>query len=135
MKPLAALLLAVSLHAVDAPRARRARPVPPAARYDELARQADAAREENRIADAIDLYRKALRLRSSWKEGQWYLGTLLYDQDRCAEARLPLRRFVALESMSAPGWALLGLCDFQTAEYKAAYTNLNRALTLGSTLR
>ena len=62
-----------------------------------LASQANQAREQNRIGDAVRLYGQALEVQPSWKEGLWYMGTLLYQQDQFASARDVLRRFVAEE--------------------------------------
>ncbi len=99
--------------------------------FDELARQADQARQADRSSDAIALYRQALRLRPDWPEGQWYLATLLYESQGYAEARDILRRFVAADATTAPGWALLGLCEFKTREYARSLVHLQRGLNIG----
>src|SRR5262245_43640900 len=49
--------------------------------FDKVASRAEAARQEDRTGEAIDLYRKGLSLRPRWAEGWWYLGTLLYERD------------------------------------------------------
>ena len=46
-----------------------------------IAKEADAAREANRMPDAIALYRKGVAIKPYWEEGWWYLGTLYYDLD------------------------------------------------------
>ena len=104
---------------------------PPAAPFAQVSKQAAAAREANRLDDAVRLYRESVRLRPNWTEGWWYLGTLLYDQDRYPEARSALRRFTALDPKAGPGWALLGLCEFETKEYRQAGEHLERARKLG----
>ena len=43
--------------------------------------RAEAAREAGRLDEAVSLYRKALALRPTWKDGWWALGTILYEQD------------------------------------------------------
>ncbi|HVN20498.1 MAG TPA: hypothetical protein VMU05_17060, partial [Dongiaceae bacterium] len=63
--------------------------------FSELSEAADKAREENRDDDAIRLYRQALGLQPSWKQGLWFLGMLLYDKDQYSEVRDLMRRFVA----------------------------------------
>src|SRR5689334_673873 len=47
--------------------------------FDTLAAQASAAREADKVNEAIGLYRQALAIRPSWAEGWWFLGTLYYD--------------------------------------------------------
>jgi len=46
--------------------------------FKNLAEQAAQASEENRLAEAVGLYRKALALRPHWTEGWWSLATLPY---------------------------------------------------------
>ena len=85
--------------------------------FDQLSKSADKARAENRDDQAIRLYEHALSLRPLWKEGLWYLSTILYDKERYANARDLLRRFVSQDPGAGPGWALLGMSEFQTREY------------------
>jgi tetratricopeptide (TPR) repeat protein len=118
----------------DAPQLAQARTVAPGkGSFDQVAREAARARDENRDADAIRLYRQALELKPSWDEGLWYLSTLLYDKDRYSETRDLLRRFVSYDAEAGPGWALLGMSEFQTREYARALEHLqhSRRLTLG----
>lgn len=98
--------------------------------FQQLSREADLAREENR-PDAIELYQRALALKPEWPEGLWYSGTLLYEKERYAESRDTLRRFVALQPDAGPGWAILGLSEFQTRQYPRALDHLQRAMALG----
>ncbi len=100
------------------------------ATFQQLSRDADLAREENR-QDAIQLYQRALGLKPEWPEGLWYSGTLLYEKERYAESRDTLRRFVALQPDAGPGWAMLGLSEFQTRQYPRALDHLQRAMALG----
>jgi tetratricopeptide (TPR) repeat protein len=98
--------------------------------FQELSRAADRAREENRD-EAIQLYQRALVLNPEWQEGLWYLGTLLYERERYADSRDLLRHFVALQPNTGPGWALLGMSEFQTRQYPRALEHLQRAMALG----
>jgi tetratricopeptide (TPR) repeat protein len=100
------------------------------ATFQQLSREADQAREENR-GDAIQLYQRALALKPEWREGLWYSGTLLYEKERYSECRDVLRRFVGLQPGAGPAWALLGLSEFQTHEYPRALDHLQRAMALG----
>lgn len=100
-------------------------------RFEQLSQAADRAREENRDDDAMGLYRRALAERPEWKQGLWYLGTLLYEAQGYADARDVLRRFVALREDAGPAWAFLGMSEFQTHEYSRALEHLQRAMALG----
>src|SRR4051794_5496334 len=60
-----------------------------AATFEDLAAQATAARAANHLPEAVKLYRQALEANSTWDEGWWYVGTILYDADDykgCREA-------------------------------------------------
>src|SRR5262245_42933476 len=63
--------------------------------FDQVANRAEEAKNANRIEEAIELYRKALSLRSRWAEGWWYLGTLLYERDAFADAAVALSKATA----------------------------------------
>ena len=58
-------------------------------------------------------YRGALALRADWDEGWWYLGALLYESKRCAEANAAFERFLALKPEAGPGWVMRGVCAFE----------------------
>ena len=77
------------------------------------------------------MYRQAVKLRPSWPEGWWFLGELLYDQNKYPEARDALRRLVALDQKTGPGFALLGLCEFETKEYAKALDHIFQARRFG----
>lgn len=91
--------------------------------FPEIARRADAARKADRMQDAIDLYDAAVHLRPTWKNGWWWLGSLLYDQDRFPEAQAALKHFVELSPNPAPAYAFLGLCEYETRDYANALTS------------
>lgn len=85
---------------------------------------ATAARDANRTADAISLYRRALSLKPDWAEGWWYLGVLLYDSDQFRDA-IPAFQKVLKLAPGAPGAStFLGLCEFEIADYGAALQHL-----------
>lgn len=88
--------------------------------FQQIAKQADAARSANRPNDAIDSYAQGVRLRPSWSEGWWWLGSLLYDQERFAEAQPAFKRFIETGQKTAPGYAFLGLCEYETRDYDHA---------------
>ena len=64
-----------------------AQSMPPS--FASLSRQAQAARDTNQLDKAMELYKRALKLRPAWEEGLWSLGSIAYDLDRypdCASA-------------------------------------------------
>ena len=95
--------------------------------FERVSQAAAEARAQNRADDAIGLYRQAVALRPSWAEGWWFLGELLYDQNQYAEARDALRRLIVLDPKSGPGFALLGLCEFETKEYDHSLNHIYQA--------
>jgi tetratricopeptide (TPR) repeat protein len=101
------------------------------AAFDKASKAATEARAQNHAADAIALYRQALSLRPSWTEGWWFLGELLYDDNQYAEARDSLRRLIALDRTSGPGFALLALCEFETKEYDKSLNHIYQARSIG----
>ncbi len=96
--------------------------------FDDVAAQATAARTANQVSRAIELYRQAVELRANWDEGWWFLGSLLYDSDQYAAARDALARFVQLDPKAAPGFALLGLSEFELRDYGPALSDIQSAL-------
>src|SRR5215472_2861214 len=102
-----------------------------ASTFPEIAKQATAAREANRVDEAIRLYREGVRTNPSWAEGWWYLGTLYYDANKFPAAKEALLRFVKLQPNAAPGWAMLGLSEFETKDYKNSLAHLERGLNHG----
>jgi tetratricopeptide (TPR) repeat protein len=99
--------------------------------FEQLSQAAERARTESRDDDAIRLYQQALKLRPEWEEGLWYAGTLIYQKEQYADARDALRRFVAQLPDNGPGWAVLGMSEFQTREYARSLDHLRRAMALG----
>lgn len=88
--------------------------------FAEIAKKAEAARTSDHIDAAIKLYTEGVRLRPSWSEGWWWLGSLLYDQDRFPEALVALKHFVAIASKPVPAYAFLALCEYETHDTDAA---------------
>jgi tetratricopeptide (TPR) repeat protein len=88
-----------------------------ASSFERTAKQAEEARTSNGLNDAIAFYSQAIRLRPSWSEGWWWLGSLLYDQDRFSEAEAALKHFVAIAPQPAPAYAFLALCEYETRDY------------------
>src|SRR5215813_10511043 len=103
------------------------------AQFDQLVKQADEAREAERLDDAIRLYGQALKTRPKWPDGWWYIGAMLYEKDSYAEAKDAFQNVVALEPKRAMAWGMLGLCQFQTKDYEQSVRSMQRARLLGMT--
>ena len=100
--------------------------------FEQLAERAQAAMDTNRTADAIRLYGRATRLRPDWSEGWWHLGTLQFDAARFPEARDAFAHFVSVERRQpGPGFAMLGLSEFELKHYAKALAALERSTRLG----
>jgi tetratricopeptide (TPR) repeat protein len=102
--------------------------------FDELSARAAAARDSNRLPDAISLYREALQLNPRWQEGWWSLGTILYDTNEYAGCRDALARLVDLKPDAAPAYGILGLCEFQTRDYPQSLAHIQRCIALAPSL-
>jgi tetratricopeptide (TPR) repeat protein len=91
-----------------------------------LEQAAATARDQNKIEEAIQDYREALKLQPDWQEGLWYVGTLEYERDHYADAIPALRRLVELAPESGAAWNFLGLCEFETKDYLLAAQHLSK---------
>src|SRR5882672_12711615 len=80
--------------------------------FETLSRQAAAARDANRLDDAVSLYKRALRIRPAWDEGWWNLGSITYDQDKFTECAPAFKRLTALKPDLAAAWIMSGLCEY-----------------------
>lgn len=89
-------------------------------RFETVAKKADIARSQNRVEDAIRLYREGTQLRPSWADGWWHLGSLLYEQDRFPEATIAFQHLLAKTAHRGPAHAFLGLCEYETGKYDDA---------------
>src|SRR5258705_4543957 len=99
--------------------------------FDAIAASANAARESDKIDEAIGLYRQAVVLRPAWAEGWWFLGTLYYDHDNYSQAAQAFKQAAQIQQKVGAPWAMLGLCEFQLARYDDARTHLDQARKLG----
>jgi tetratricopeptide (TPR) repeat protein len=100
--------------------------------FDDLILRASAAREQNNIRQAIELYSQAVNLNPKWPDGWWFLGSLQYGADAYAAARDALTRYLELTPNAGPALALRGLCEFETTEYPQSLKDIQQALSLGA---
>ncbi len=105
-----------------------------AATFEELAREAAAARRGNHVEEAIALYRQALEANASWPEGWWFLGTLSYSAYRYGECEEAFDQFVRLDGKRGLAWALLGLCEFETGKFDRSLDHLRQGSVQGNEL-
>jgi tetratricopeptide (TPR) repeat protein len=98
----------------------------------QIQKQAEAARKQNRVDDAIRLYKKGVAVKPSWEEGWWSLGTLHYSLDQFAEARDAFRHLTVIQPGAGAPWAMLGLAEFETKQYDQALSHLRHAAELHS---
>ena len=114
-----------------APKAASPRPrAASSAVFDAIVQKAAAAKEAGRYDEAIQYYRQALKLKPSWFEGRFFLGTLLYDNDHHEEARDEFRRLAQADPKNGLVLALEGLCEFQLKNYERALKELQAARDL-----
>jgi tetratricopeptide (TPR) repeat protein len=106
---------------------------PSSANFSKLSKQADEARDADRLDEAAALYSKALALQPKWTEGWWSLGTIEYDRDHYAKAALDFEKVIVLDPSNGTAHAMLGLCQFELGKDSAALKNLLAAEHLGVT--
>jgi len=99
--------------------------------FEQVASQAAAAREGDRVEEAIGLYRRGVALRADWTEGWWYLATLYYDADNYAEAARAFAVAARQQPKSGAPFAMLGLCEFQLGQYDAAFNHIQQGHAIG----
>jgi len=126
-----ALLPAILVNVVFPPTASAQEP----SGFDELVSQASAAREQNNLPQAIDLYKQAVALNPKWPDGWWFLGSLQYATDAYAPARDALTHYIEINPNAGPAIALRGLCEFETGEYVQSLQDIQRGLALGAANR
>jgi len=100
--------------------------------FSALSAQADAARDAEQLDRAVSLYRKALALRPTWKEGWWSLGTILYDQNSYQPAAAAFRKLLAQAPNNGTAHLMLALCEYQLNQDDAALRDIESAKKLGT---
>lgn len=99
--------------------------------FDQFVKKGDEARLAQRLDEAVTHYGQALKIKPTWPDGWWYIGAILYEKDLYAQARDAFQNLVSLDPARGQGWAMLGLCQFQTGEYERAVASLQRGRAQG----
>jgi tetratricopeptide (TPR) repeat protein len=102
-----------------------------ASSFAALSAKADAARDANKLDEAVGLYKRALALRPNWTEGWWSLGTIRYDQDQFPEAAQAFRKVVALDANHGTARVMLGLCEFELGHDDSALRDIEAGKNIG----
>lgn len=107
-------------------------PAQSAAQFNDLAARAAAARDQQNLPAAVQLYTQAVQIRPDWQEGWWYLGVLQYSGNQYAGAIDAFNHLLTLEPHAVPAIALRGLCKFETSDYDGALRDLDMAVEHGA---
>ncbi len=121
---LSLLLVSLSAQAGGVPAAQ--------ASFEQIARQAEAARTGDRLPEAIGLYRQGVKLRPAWSDGWWSLASIYYEEDRFSEAEAAFARFAAIAKNPGPAYAFLGLCEYELRDYQRASQHFRQWIEKGS---
>jgi tetratricopeptide (TPR) repeat protein len=99
--------------------------------FDALSQKATAAQAAGQMDATLSYYQRALALRPQWEEGWRNLGTLYYASARYPDAIAALKNSAAINPRNGNVWALLGLSEFETKDYKNSLIHLERGSDLG----
>lgn len=100
--------------------------------FDQIVAQANSARKQGDIADAISLYQKAVGINPGWPDGWWYLGALQYQAHQYQPAIDALSHYIDLTPKAGPAYALRGLCEFAVEQYPNSLQDIQEAIALGA---
>lgn len=100
--------------------------------FNDLTTRAAAARDQQNLPLAIQLYTQAEQLNPNWQEGWWYLGVLQYGSSQYAGAIDAFTHLLQLVPTAVPAMALRGLCEFETGAYDDSLRDLEQAVAHGA---
>jgi len=100
--------------------------------FEQVATEADAARDANEVPLAIELYTRALQLNAKWEDGWWSLGILQYGSGAYEAAVEALSHLLTLHPDVGQALALRGLCEFETGDYTHSLADIEKGLALGT---
>jgi tetratricopeptide (TPR) repeat protein len=96
-----------------------------------LSHKAEAARDASQFDEAITLYRRALALKPSWKDGWWALGTIHYDRSQYRDAAPAFRHLLEVDPKNGTAFAMLGLCEYELGQDAEALRDIQTGLGFG----
>jgi tetratricopeptide (TPR) repeat protein len=96
-----------------------------------LVSQANAARDSERLDEALVLYRKALVLNPRWAEGWWSLGTIQYDRNVYGEAARAFHKVTALAPGNGTAFVMLGLSEFELGQEDLSLQHIEKGENIG----
>ena len=79
----------------------------PAPSFSTLSTEAQAARDANQLEKAVELYKKALKLKPNWEDGLWSLGSIAYDLNQYKDCSWAFGKLSGLKPDGTPGWKIL----------------------------
>ena len=103
--------------------------------FEDLVASATAAREQNDLPHAIELYGRAVQTNPRWADGWWFLGSLQYSAGSYDAARDALTQYIGLTPNAAPAFAMRGLCEFETSDYVASLKDLQQGIQMGAAVQ
>jgi tetratricopeptide (TPR) repeat protein len=99
---------------------------PPAPSFAALSTEAQTARDAGQLEKAVDLYRKALKLKPNWEDGLWSFGSIAYDLKQYKDCAWAFGKLSELKPDEAPGWTMAGLCEYELFNYGSALDDFTR---------
>ena len=102
------------------------------AQFDDIAARAAAARDQQNLPLAIQLYTQAVQIKPDWQEGWWYLGVLQYSSNQFSGAIDAFNHLLQVVPTAVPAMALRGLCEFETGAYDDSLRDLEQAVAHGA---
>jgi tetratricopeptide (TPR) repeat protein len=132
----ATIWLALWLSAFAGGQAQKPKPAAPkpaanSAEFDRLLKAATEARQNEKWAEAIDLYGRLVKLRPDFVEGHWYRGTAYYTAENFTGCKDAFTRVVKLAPKNGAAYAMLGLCGFHLKDYDRALQHLLQSRIFG----
>lgn len=87
---------------------------------------------QNDVPRAIELYSKAVQGNPKWPDGWWFLGSLQYGTGAYGPARDALSHYLELMPDAAPAYALRGLCEFESGDFRTSLADIEHGIKLGA---
>jgi tetratricopeptide (TPR) repeat protein len=100
--------------------------------FADLATRAAAARDQQNIPLAIELYTQAEQIKPDWREGWFYLGMMQYGANQFPAAIDAFNHLLQLEPNAVAAMALRGLCEFETGAYDDSLRDLEQSIAHGA---